>query len=215
MRTGFETYASFYKSHTDMMQALFLVVDTLRDFQDPESQVSQVIPRHKDGLCSIDDLCGYVIESNPRLSYMKRDHIIELYFKDRERRILIVDEIYVQFRSISYVQPPETLYFGTVKNLVPRMESSGLKSRTKGFIKLYDTPEKACEFAKQFATRDGDVIVSVKINAGAAFGEGTKFSTHNDGEYIVVKVDKRHIQEATEFNGEPVKIIRPSDENTI
>lgn len=200
MRTGFETYASFYKSHGDMMQALFLVVDILRDFQDSESQISKLIPRENGNLCKIDDLCKYIVEKNPRLSYIDRDHIIELYFKDRERRILIVDKDYAQYRSISYVQPPSTLYFGTVKNLADRMLTSGLKSRTKGFVKLYDTPEKAKEFAKQFATREGDVIVAIKVDSGAAFSEGTKFSTHNDGEFIVVRIDKRHTKEVLEFD---------------
>jgi len=198
MRTEFQTYASFFKSHGDMMQALFLAVDTLRDFQDSDSQVSKIIPRGRNNLCKISDLCNYIAELNPQLSYIDRDHIIELYFKDRERRILIVEKEYAQFRCISYVNPPDTLYFGTVKNLVERMQNAGLKSRTKGFIKLYDTPEKAKEFAKQFATRDGDIIVAVKINAKVAFSEGTKFSTHNEGEFIVVRVDKRYIQEVLE-----------------
>jgi len=202
MSTSFETYASFYKSHKDMMQALFSAVDTLRDFQDPDSQVSKVIPHENGDLCRIDELCNHIIKQNPHLSYIDRDHIIELYFKDRERRISIVDKDYVQYRCIFYVQPPSTLYFGTVKNLIGRMQVSGLKSRTKGFIKLYEDPNKAREFAKQFANREGDVIVAIKVDAGSASKDGTKFSTHNDGEYITVRVDKKHLKDAIEFSSE-------------
>jgi len=203
MRTGFETYASFFKSHADMMQALFLTVDTLRDHQNEDSQISKIIPKVNGNMCKIEDLCKYLKEKNPRIDYIDRDHIIELFFKDRERRISIVDREYVQYRSISYVQPPSTLYFGTVKNLVGRMQTSGIKSRTKGFIKLYDSPESAKEFAKQFANREGDIIVAVKVNAGSAFTEGTKFSTHNKGEYIAVRIDRRHIEDVVEFDEEP------------
>jgi RNA:NAD 2'-phosphotransferase (TPT1/KptA family) len=71
---------------------------------------------------------------------------------------------------------------------------SGLKSKTKGFLKLYSTMEDAKEFAKQFANREGDVLVALEVDANRAFTEGTKFSTHKDGEYIVVRVDSHCIK---------------------
>lgn len=193
MRNVFETYASFYKSRNDMLQALFITVNTLKQIKD-KGVVPNGIQVERDNLVKIENLVEYIKNTEPRLSYINRDHIVELFFKDRDRRLLIVDKDYVQYRFVTYVQPPETLYFGTVKNLAERMSLSGLKSKTKGFIKLYSTIEGAKDFAKQFATREGDILVALQVDAAGAFTEGTKFSTHKDGEYIVVRIDPRHIK---------------------
>lgn len=198
MKGEHETYASFFRSHYDMVNALFIVVDVLRDFSNDDENAHKALKCYRDGLCRIDEVCNYIKEKNENLSYVDRDHIIELFFKDRERRILIVDKDYVQYRKVSYVQPPDYLYFGTVKNLVDRMTTYGIKSRTKGFVKLYSTPEQARGFAEQFATREGDIIVTLKVNAKAAFSTGTKFSTHKEGEYIAVRIDKRYILDVIE-----------------
>lgn len=189
MKNMFETYASFYKSRQDMLQALFIAVDALKTIKD-----TPALPLQEGNLVKISDLINYIVTSDTRLSYIDRDHIIELFFKDRERRLLIVDKDYIQYRFVTYVQPPETLYFGTVKNLAERMMNSGLKSKTKGFIKLYSSIEAAKQFARQFATRDGDVLVALTVDASTAFAEGTKFSTHKEGEYIAVRIDPINIK---------------------
>jgi len=189
MRNVFETYASFYKSRNDMLQALFITVDTLKTVKDIEG-----FPVQENNLVKIEDLISYIKRVDPKLSYISRDHIIELFFKDRERRLLIVNRDYIQYRFVTYVQPPQTLYFGTVKNLAERMMKSGLKSKTKGFLKLYNTVNGAKEFAKQFANRKGDILVALEVDTERAFAEGVKFSTHKEGEYIVVRIDSHCIK---------------------
>jgi RNA:NAD 2'-phosphotransferase (TPT1/KptA family) len=132
------------------------------------------------------------------MSYMNRNHIVELFFKDRDRKILISGTDDIKYKEVRYVQPPTTLYFGTLAHLTDRMTHNGIKSTTKGYLKLYDTKELAQEFAKRFVQRDDDKIVVIEVNALAAFTDGMRFSTYKDHEYIVVRIDKKYIGEVIE-----------------
>ena len=131
----------------------------------------------------------------PELDYINRNHIVELYFKDRDHKILINGEDQIKFKIVTYVQPPDTLYFGTLEGLASRMLAGGIKSHTKKYIKLYETKEQAEEFAKKFASREEDKVVTLTVNAKKAFADGMKFSTYKPGEYIIVRVDRNYIIE--------------------
>jgi len=183
---------------------LNLLVEILKDIQNSNSQLKSLITIYKNiqtsagpvkgPLCKIEEVARYIRESNSKFNYITRDHIIELFFKDKERRLMIVDREYIYYRRVSYVQPPQTLYFGTVKALIFRIQKYGIKSNTKGFIRLYDTVDAAKNFAKQFATRPGDEIVALAVDASSAFSDGSKFSTHETGEYIVTKIESNYVK---------------------
>ena len=79
------------------------------------------------------------------------------------------------------------------------MHSSGLKSKTRGFIKLYDSPDKAILFAQQFADRPGDVTVSLEIDSKSAYENGVKFLLRSPGEYTVGRLDKVFIRGISEL----------------
>jgi len=148
----------------------------------------------KDGYYNLDSLCAKIKEALPSLGYLNKNHIVELFFKDKSRRILINDVDGIKYKEIRYVQPPDTLYFGTFDYLAGRMKSNGIRSSTKGYVKLYETPKEAMEFTARFKS-DNQTIVSLKIDAKGAFTSGTKFSTYKVGEYIAVKIDEKFIQE--------------------
>jgi RNA:NAD 2'-phosphotransferase (TPT1/KptA family) len=133
----------------------------------------------------------------PNMQYLNRNHIVELYFKDRDRHIFITGENIIRYKEVKYVQPPDTLYFGTLLKLAERMTQNGIRSSTKGYVKLYGTKVLAEEFASKFKTDESDHIVVLSVDAKKAFSEGLKFSTYKEDEYVVVRVDKKYILEAS------------------
>lgn len=189
--------ATFYKNVNDFKRALLTVIDLLREAAEKDAGSIKMgdfqIDLDADGFAKVDDIVAFLKWRFSELSYINRNHVIELYFKDRDQKILINGEDLIKYKIVKYVQPPQTLYFGTLKNLAERMRDSGLKSHTKKYIKLYETTEMAEDFAKKFATREDDEVVVLEVNAGRAFSDGMKFSTYKDGEYIIVKVDRKYI----------------------
>jgi len=162
------------------------------------SIATTILSNHKltedeEGFCQISDLLED-IRTKQDLSYMNIFHICELYFKDKSRRILINGTDRVKYKEIRYVQPPDILYFGTLSKLSAKMMKSGLKSSTKGYLKLYDTPELAKEFGSRFVKNESDKIATLKINAGQAFSEGLKFSTYKEHEFIVVQINRKYVE---------------------
>lgn len=191
---------TLYKSQDDMKKALFVTIDLLQG-KIPEAMEGKEVAfrsgaytKDDEGFYSIDVITEAVQSFLP---YINRNHIVELYFKDRDRKILINGSDRIKYKEVRYVKPPDTLYFGTLENLVDRMRDAGLKSTTKGYIKLYDTPERAFEFGRKFATREGDKVTALTVDAGAAFTDGLKFSTYTDGEYIAVRIDKKYLKPET------------------
>ncbi|MBD3261273.1 MAG: hypothetical protein GF334_06245 [Candidatus Altiarchaeales archaeon] len=191
---------TLYKSQDDMMKALFATIDLLQgkipEAMEGKEEALKIGSYVKDeeGFYSIDAITEAV---QSLLPYINRNHIVELYFKDRDRKILINGSDRIKYKEVRYVKPPDTLYFGTIENLVDRMREGGLRSTTKGYVKLYDTPEGAFTFGGKFATREGDKVVALAVDAGAAFTDGLKFSTYIKGEYIAVRVDKKYLKSET------------------
>jgi RNA:NAD 2'-phosphotransferase (TPT1/KptA family) len=189
--------ATFYKNQNDLKRALLTVIDVLREAAEKEVELIKVgeyqLTLDSEGFAKVDDIVALLKWRYSELSYINRNHIIELYFKDRDQKILINGDNLIKYKIVKYVQPPQTLYFGTLKNLAERMKESGLISHTKKYIKLYETAEMAIDFAKKFATRQDDEIVVLEVNAGKAFSDGMKFSTYKEGEFIIVKVDRKYI----------------------
>jgi len=144
------------------------------------------------GFSLIEDLCQALIKRDASFGYINRNHIIEFFFKDADHKILISGTDKIKYKDIRYVCPPKILYFGTVENFIPKMRLNGIRSNTKGYIKLYDTEKEACEFAVKFA-REGEKTVAIKIDAERAFSEGLRFSTFKEHEYIVVQLNKDYI----------------------
>jgi len=174
---------TLFPSQKEAYRALSICTDILQgDELDKDSQ----------GFSLITDLCGKIREKDNRFGYLNRNHIIEFFFKDNDRKILISGVDRIKYKDIKFVKPPEYLYFGTVENLLQRMKVQGIRSITKGYIKLFETPENACEFSKKFA-RVGEQTAALKINALEAFSGGLKFSTFNEGEYIVAQINSRYI----------------------
>jgi RNA:NAD 2'-phosphotransferase (TPT1/KptA family) len=150
------------------------------------------IKKDEDGFCLIEDLCQAIKDVDNTFGYMNRNHVIEFFFRDVDRKFLISGVDHVKYKDVRYVQPPDTLFFGTVENFVPKMKVNGIRSNTKGYVKLYSTPQQAQDFAKKFA-REGEKLVAIKIDSKKAFSDGLKFSTFQDDEYIAVQIHSRYI----------------------
>jgi len=180
---------TLYMSQQHVGIALTRAVDLLTE--DPASDGA--LKRNDEGDCSIDQLCETIKAADPRLSYINRNHIIELYFKDTHRKIFITGYDSIRYKQVRYVQPPDILYFGTIDRMVAKMLQYGIKSHTKGYLKLYGTPELAAAFAEKFVSGPEDRVTVLAIDAREAFSSGLKFSTFKPDEYIVVRVDREYI----------------------
>jgi len=176
---------TLYASREDLKDAIVSAIDALNGSD---------LPKDDQGYSSIETLCERLKKVHPHLSYITRNHIVELFFKDWTRKIMITGTDSIKYKEVRYVQPPETLYFGTLESLAAKMRRFGIRSSTKGYIKLYSTPELAAEFAKKFATSPGDKITILSIAAFEAFTSGLKFSTFKPEEFIVVRIDSKFIK---------------------
>lgn len=150
------------------------------------------IKKDENGFCLIDDLCRAIKSKDDTFGYLNRNHIIEFFFRDADRKFLISGVDLIKYKDVRYVQPPDILFFGTVENFIPKMKVNGIRSNTKGYLKLYSTPVQAQEFAKKFA-REGEKLVAIKVDAKKAFSDGLKFSTFQDDEYIAVQIHSKYI----------------------
>lgn len=150
------------------------------------------------GFIRIDDLCAEVCKKHPGLSCLNRNHIVELYFKDPSKKILISGIDRIKLRDTRYVEPPELLYFGTLEFLKSPIALNGIKSLTKGYVRLHETPDEACQYAEKFRKRPGDKTACLEIEALRAYENGTKFSTYNNREYIVKRIHREYIRSGSE-----------------
>lgn len=175
---------TLYPTHKEVFRVMDVAIEILK---------GDTLKKDSEGFISIDELCLLLKSKDSSLGYLNRNHIVEFFFKDTERKVLISGIDRIKYKEVKYVQPPEILYFGTVTNFISKMRESGIRSNTKGYVKLYDTPEKACAFAQKFA-RVGERTASIAIDASRAFSDGLKFSTFQDGEFIVVQVNKKYIK---------------------
>jgi len=174
---------TLYPTYKESSRAISIGIDLL---------LNGDIETDEKGFCLIEDLCDKIKEKDSSFGYLNRNHIIEFYFRDSKRKILISGRDKIKYKNIRYVQPPQILYFGTISSFSYKMKKYGIRSNTKGYIKLYETSEKACEFAQKFAKK-GEKTIALPIDAEKAFSEGLKFSTFIEGEYIVVQINKRYI----------------------
>lgn len=174
---------TLFPTHKEANRALTVALDILKGNE---------IIKDEQGFCLISDLCQAIINKDGSFAYINRNHIIEFFFKDADHKVLISGEDKIKYKEIRYVKPPKYLYFGTVEKFAPKMKLNGIRSNTKGYIKLYATEKEACEFASKFAW-ENEVTVALKVDAEKAFSEGLKFSTFKDDEFIVVQVNKAYI----------------------
>lgn len=181
--TSLNRLPTLYPTYRESSRAITLGIKLLANGE---------IKTDENGFCLIEDLCKKIKELDSSFGYLNRNHIIEFFFKDSNRKILISGRDKIKYKTIKYVKPPDILYFGTLNSFKHKMKKYGIRSNTKGYIKLYDTPEKACDFAKKFI-KGNDHTVSIPINSYQAFSEGLKFSTFIEGEYIVVQINKKYI----------------------
>ena len=180
---------TLYRNQADLKRALEIVTQDLIHAQENKHPV---LGSDNEGFCQIDDVVTF-LQGVEDFDYINRTHIIELFFKDPERKILINGDDRIKYKTVKYVKPPQTLYLGTIENLKSRIMESGFRSRTKGYVKLYESVERALSFAAKFATDPNDRLVTIAVDADKAFSEGLKFSTYEDGQYIVVQVDKKYL----------------------
>jgi RNA:NAD 2'-phosphotransferase (TPT1/KptA family) len=180
---------TLYRNQADLKRATIFVTEELLLAQDgkPSMLVIDV-----EGFCTINNVVDFLREKED-MDYINSTHVIELFFKDPERKILINGSDRIKYKSVKYVKPPQILYFGTIENLKSKMVSSGIRSRTKGYVKLYATEDEAIGFASKFATNSSDRIVTIAVDSDKAFSDGLKFSTYVEGEIIVVQVDKKYL----------------------
>jgi RNA:NAD 2'-phosphotransferase (TPT1/KptA family) len=178
--------ATLFHSPTDLSAALISAVHILKN-KDPH------VPFDLNGYCKVEELCVALKKRMPFLSYLDRNHIVELFFKDSQHKIVFNGQDLIKYKIKKVVEPPDVLYFGTLWNLARKMKDRGIFSSTKKYIKLYGSRDRALQYAAKFATQSKDKVVALNIDSKSAYQKGTRFSTYEDGEYIVSKIEKEHI----------------------
>lgn len=178
--------ATLFHTPTDLSAALISAVHILKNRAPNVSFDSN-------GYCKINEVCEALKKRMPFLSYIDRNHIVELFFKDNQHKVIFNGQDLIKYKIKKVIEPPDILYFGTLWNLARKMRNRGIFSSTKKYIKLYESPERAQLFASKFATQSKDRIIALGIDAKSAYKCGTKFSTYEDGEFIVSKIEKEHI----------------------
>lgn len=178
--------ATLFKTPTDLSAALISTVHIFKN-QGPN------IPFDPNGYCTVTNLCAALKKRMPFLCYINRNHIVELFFKDSQHKIIFNGPDLLKYRVKKVTEPPDTLYFGTLWNLARKMKDRGIFSSTKKYIKLFESPKQAQSFATKFATQSKDKIVALEIDSKAAYERGARFFTYEDGEYIVSGIEKEHI----------------------
>lgn len=174
---------SLFPNYEEFKKALDVCISILQE---------NVLQADNEGFSFIEDLCKEAEKRNDSLFYLTSNHIIELYIRDPKKRILVSNSNKVKYKNVKYVQPPDILYFGTLSHLVEKMKKNGLRSSTKGYIKLFSNPQEALEFAEKFRKGE-EKTVYLTIKAKEAFEKGIRFSTFKEGIYIVSKLDKNYI----------------------
>ena len=182
---------TLFRNKSDLKKVLELVTQALRDIQEEGyNSVHPALKMDSDGFCTIEGVTSFLKE---HMDYVNSTHVVELFFKDKDRKILINGDDRIKYKIVKFVKPPEKLYFGTISSLKHRMVESGIRSKTKGYVKLYDTEERAISFASKFTTDPDDVVVTLAVDTERAFSDGLKFSTYIEGEFITVQVDKKYL----------------------
>ena len=183
-----EITASLFQNSNDLKSALIITVHLLRD-----NLAS--LPRDEGGYYHINDICEILKKRMPFLQYINKNHIVELFFKDKFRNIIFKNDTYLKYKLKVYKDPPEELFFGTLTNLALKMKDKGIFSSTKRYIKLYTTVEGAKNFATKFMTNKSDTLSVLTVDAKKAYDSGVRFSTYSEGEFIVAEVKKEFIKE--------------------
>ena len=180
--------STLFSNQSDLDTALISSVHLLRN------NIAS-LDKDEDGYFNVKDLCDALKRRMPFLSYITKNHIIELFFKDKHRKIIFKDQNFLKYKLKVYLCPPDELYFGTLTNLANKMKDRGIFSNTKKYVKLYCSKDNATSFAKKFAIHKDDKISLLVIDAKKAYGDGLKFSTYEEGEYIITNLKKEYIKE--------------------
>jgi RNA:NAD 2'-phosphotransferase (TPT1/KptA family) len=180
---GIKRSSSLFPNFYEFKRVLELCVKVLQ---------MEDIKKDEEGFYDLNYLCEKLKKEDKNLTYLTTSHIIELFIRDPKKRILITNDNKIKYKNIKYVQPPEILYFGTTNTLLEKMKKNGIKSVTKGYIKLFLDPKEALEFAKKFV-KEQEQVTYLSIKAKEAFENGIRFSSFKDGIYIVTKIDKNYI----------------------
>lgn len=179
--------SSLFPNQDDLKITLISAIHLLRDN-------TSGLEKTKDGYFNSGDVCAAIKKRMPFLCYIDHNFLVELFFKDNLRNIIFKDESLVKYKIKTYVNPPDILYFGTLSNLAEKMKGKGIFSSTKKYIKLYSSRESAEKFAKRFAIHSTDKISIMEIDAKKASEVGVRFSTYEEGEFIVSEVKKEFIK---------------------
>ena len=178
---------SLYRKASELKKALMVTIGIL--YKNEHN-----LNHDEEGFYSIDEVCHKLKEVEPELDYINRNHIIELYFKDPYRKLIISDLDKIKYRQVKYVCPPSILYFGTTESLSVRIKEQGLRSKTKGYIKLYGNAEKAMEVASKYPKYTvGEKVIILAVDSKKAYQSGLRFSVYIPDEYIVPEVKAQYL----------------------
>jgi len=181
-----ETNRTLYWSIHHMKAALKSTIEVLT--------VDKSLEITDKGFYTVPDLIAYLKSKHKELYYIENQHIVELFFKDYTKKILLDDSgTLIKYREVHYVKPPEILYFGTMEHLINLMSHNGIKSNTKKYIKLFTSANEAIEHASRFKVKDRDSLIALKINTELAFSDGFRFSSFKENEFIVSNIPSKYI----------------------
>lgn len=183
-------YRSLFKGFTHYQCAEKMICNILQG-KEPS------VPLGGDGKVLIEDVLDFITEENPSLDYVGEDHLVELYLRHSPSLFFMEEDSLVSLRPKDYgkeVEPPEILYFGTVRGVSDRVMEQGLQSQKRDFTVMTESEEAAVKRALQFGKKLNDEPVVLEIFSKEAYGEGTEFLVGGrKGLYMASRISKKYI----------------------
>jgi hypothetical protein len=164
-------YRSLFKNTGDMM-------DTQRSVNAILTGKMQhfpwLQPNKDDGMYPLEQVLKALHSENMDLDYVGRNHLVEIFLRDREGGIVLGEEG-MGHVSAAQVEPPETLYFGTTSFIAERASRRGIMTGSKPMVVLHTSREGALESGLHFASMKQSEAAVLEVDAAQAYEDGVDF----------------------------------------
>lgn len=182
---------TFFRTPDDFKQAYAILLSVLNKVEIGRARFQA----DSLGQYPVDQIIQVLKEEDAGLSYIGRDHITELFFKDPLHKLILNGNL-VSSLGGGMAIPPDTLYYASTARIAARILSKGLMSSSRPYLPLSSTADDACRKCSWFVSNSGEDMVVLSIDAKAAYDDGVLFSySGRAGEFLVERVSSRYITE--------------------
>jgi RNA:NAD 2'-phosphotransferase (TPT1/KptA family) len=135
--------------------------------------------RDKEGRVMIDEVLDVLVREDQNLGFVDFEHLSEIFLRHNPVMFYIQGEYLVPSRPATaglHIDPPDTLYFGTISSVSSLAQQKGLMSLHNSHVIVTSDREIAVKRAKEFSEKTANSYPSlVIVDAKAAKSAGTIF----------------------------------------